>query len=69
MKKNAHVLAIIAVIVLIIGGINWGLIGLFEWNFIGNVFGYDSVLTRTIYTIVGIAAVYTILTWSKKDIR
>jgi len=67
--KNAHVIDIIAVIILIIGGLNWGLIGLFEWNFVASVFGYTSVLTRTIYALVGISAVYKIVTWSKKDNR
>lgn len=61
--KNAHVLGTIAMILLLIGGINWGLIGLFEWNFIASVFGYASVLTRTIYALAGFAAVYRILCW------
>lgn len=64
--KNSHVIDIIAVIILIIGGLNWGLIGLFEWNFIASVFGYTSVLTRTIYALVGFSAVYKILTWARK---
>jgi len=61
--KNAEVLQIIAMILLLIGGLNWGLIGIFEWNFIATVFGYTSVLTRTIYSLAGIAAVYRIVTW------
>ena len=44
--KNAHVVQTIAMIFLLIGGLNWGLIGIFEWNFIANVFGYTSVFTR-----------------------
>lgn len=67
--KNAHVVDVIAVIVLVIGGLNWGLIGLFEWNFIASVFGYTSVLTRTIYAAAGIAAVYKIVTWARKESR
>lgn len=65
--KNVHVVDIIAIIILIIGGLNWGLIGLFEWNFIASVFGYTSVLTRTIYALVGLSAVYKIVTWARKD--
>jgi uncharacterized membrane protein YuzA (DUF378 family) len=65
--KNAHVVDIIAIIILIIGGLNWGLIGLFEWNFIASVFGYTSVLTRTIYSLAGIAAAYKIITWARRD--
>jgi len=63
--KNAQVLQTIAMILLLIGGINWGLIGIFEWNFIATVFGYTSVLTRTIYALAGISAVYRILVWAK----
>ncbi|HSX37961.1 MAG TPA: DUF378 domain-containing protein [Chlamydiales bacterium] len=63
--NNTHVLQTIAMIILLIGGLNWGLIGIFEWNFIATVFGYTSVLTRTIYSLAGIAAVYRILVWAK----
>ena len=63
--KNAHVLHTIAMILLLIGGLNWGLIGFFEWNFIATVFGYTSVLTRTIYGLAGLAAVYRIIVWAK----
>lgn len=65
--KNTQVLQTIAMILLLIGGLNWGLIGIFEWNFIATVFGYTSVLTRTIYSLVGIAAVYRILVWAKTE--
>ena len=65
--KNAHVLQTIAMILLLIGGLNWGLIGIFEWNFIATVFGYTSVLTRTIYALAGIAAVFRILVWAKTE--
>jgi hypothetical protein len=64
--KNAQVLETIAMILLLIGGLNWGLVGFFEWNFIATVFGYTSVLTRTIYALAGLAAVYRILVWAKK---
>lgn len=63
--KNAQVLQTIAMILLLIGGLNWGLIGIFEWNFIASVFGYTSVLTRTIYALAGLAAVYRIIVWAK----
>lgn len=46
----------IAIIIVIIGGINWGLIGLFNANIVAAIFGV--VLSRIIYIIVGIAAGY-----------
>jgi uncharacterized membrane protein YuzA (DUF378 family) len=63
--KNAQVVEIVAMILLLIGGLNWGLIGLFQWNFIASVFGFTSVLTRTLYTLAGLAAVYRIVCWTR----
>ncbi|MBM3192596.1 MAG: DUF378 domain-containing protein [Chlamydiae bacterium] len=61
--KNVPVFQTISTVLLLIGGLNWGLIGLFEWNFIASVFGFTSVLTRTIYALAGFSAVYKILLW------
>jgi uncharacterized membrane protein YuzA (DUF378 family) len=52
----------IAYILTIIGGLNWGLVGLFRFNLVGEIFGEDSALSRIIYSLVGIAAVYLIYT-------
>ena len=51
----------IALILNIIGGINWGLIGLFQFDLVAWIFGgQDAVLARIIYALVGIAAVWCI---------
>jgi len=50
----------IALVVLIVGGLNWGLVGFFDFNLIAVVFGEMSLLSRVIYCIVGLATVYTI---------
>jgi len=44
----------------IIGGINWGLIGLFNYNLVDSIFGTMSLISRVIYTLVGVAAVWSI---------
>lgn len=50
-----------ALVILIIGGLNWGLVGLFDWNLVEAIFsGWAPVLARLIYIVVGIAAVYSI---------
>ena len=41
----------------IVGGINWGLIGLFDFNLVASIFQPGSLLTRLIYTLVGISAI------------
>lgn len=54
------VLDIIALILVIIGAINWGLIGLFNFNLVDTIFGAMSIVSRIIYTLVGIAGLYSI---------
>lgn len=54
-----------AMVLMIVGGINWGLIGLFNFNLVGTLFGELSALSRIVYTLVGISAVYSIYTSSK----
>ncbi|MFD1389854.1 DUF378 domain-containing protein [Alkalibacillus flavidus] len=48
-------------ILLIIGGLNWLLVGLFEWDLVGSLFGgMDAFIPRLIYIIVGLAALYAL---------
>ena len=54
-------LDVIALILTVIGGINWGLIGIFQFDLVAWLFGgQGAVLSRIIYTLVGIAAVWCI---------
>jgi len=50
----------IALILLIIGGLNWGLVGIFKWNLVDTIFGAGGVISMIIYVLVGISALYTI---------
>lgn len=43
---------------LIVGGLNWGLIGLFNFNLVDAIFGAVPIISRIIYTLVGVAAIY-----------
>ena len=61
--KNAHVIEWIAAILLVIGGLNWGLVGLFQWDLVGSIFGEMSGLTRVIFVLVGLSACYRIFCW------
>jgi uncharacterized membrane protein YuzA (DUF378 family) len=45
---------------LAIGGLNWGLVGVFNFDLVAAIFGEMSILSRIIYTAVGLAAVYDI---------
>ena len=48
----------IALILILIGAINWGLIGFFSFDLVRVIFGNMSMVSRIIYALVGIAAIY-----------
>ncbi len=50
----------IALVLIIIGAINWGLIGLFRFDLVATLFGEMSVLSRIVYTLVGISGLWGI---------
>ena len=51
-----------AYVLVLIGALNWGLVGLFGFDLVAAVFGDMSVLSRIIYSIIGISAIATALT-------
>ncbi len=53
-------LNLITLILIIIGGINWGLIGLFDWNLVAVIFGFSPILLKIIYIIVGLSGLWQI---------
>lgn len=59
----------IALILTIIGGLNWGLVGLFNYNLVNAIFGTGSTLSRIIYILVGLAALYMIYYGVRSDER
>ena len=51
----------LCLVLLIVGGLNWGLVGLFSFNLVGWLFGGSmSLRSRIIYVIVGVSALCTI---------
>lgn len=62
--KNQDTLDIIAIILLVIGGVNWGIMGLFHYfDLLEHIFGAG--LSQIIYVAIGLAAVYRIGVWLK----
>ena len=53
--KNMELLAIV---LLVIGGINWGLVGAFNYNLVTSLLGDGSTMTRVVYALVGLCALY-----------
>ena len=58
-------LNLVTLILTIVGGINWGLVGLANFDLVAAVAGEGSGLSRTIYVLVGLSALYQILPLSK----
>lgn len=48
----------VALVLVIIGGLNWGLVGLVGFDLVAAIFGAASVLSRVIYCLVGLSAIY-----------
>ena len=63
-EKNA--IDWLALVLVIVGGLNWGLVGVFGFDLVAAIFGEASLLARIVYTLVGLAAIYTIYFATKK---
>lgn len=51
----------VTLLLLIVGGLNWGLIGLFGFDLVAALFGEMSILSRIVYTLVGASAIWQIV--------
>ncbi len=52
---------IITLILVIIGGLNWGLVGLFEFDLVAAIFGVGSMLSKIVYVLVGLSALWQLV--------
>jgi uncharacterized membrane protein YuzA (DUF378 family) len=56
-----RLLNIATLVLLIVGGLNWGLVGVADLNLVDTIFGAGSVPARIIYVVVALAALYQLL--------
>ena len=56
-------LDVIAAILLVVGGLNWGLVGLFQFDLVAAIFGASSALSSVVYVAVGLGAIYQAAQW------
>jgi uncharacterized membrane protein YuzA (DUF378 family) len=56
----------VAIVLVIVGALNWGLVGLFELDLVDAIFGSVAWLATVVYVLVGLAGLYMIYTVSKK---
>jgi uncharacterized membrane protein YuzA (DUF378 family) len=54
---------VVAAVLLVVGGLNWGLIGAARFDLVATLFGDMSALSRTVYLLVGVAALYQAVQW------
>jgi len=50
----------IALILIIVGGLNWGLVGLFSFDLVAAILGEMSILSKIVYVLVGVSGVYVL---------
>lgn len=55
----------IAFILVVIGGLNWGLVGAGNWNLVDMLLGAGSVLAKIVYVLVGLSALFLVFTHKK----
>jgi len=51
----------LALILVIVGGLNWGLVGAFEFDLVAAIFGDMSTISRVVYGLVGLSAIYLLI--------
>lgn len=54
---------ILAAVLLVVGGLNWGLVGLFNFDLVATLLGDGTMLAKVVYTLVGVAALYQAAGW------
>ena len=54
-------LNLITLVLLIVGGLNWGLVGAFEFDLVASIFGEGSAVSRLVYVLVGLSALWQIM--------
>ncbi|MGQ4273173.1 DUF378 domain-containing protein [Terrihabitans sp. B22-R8] len=58
-----HIVNIITLLLIIVGGLNWGLVGAFDFNLVESIFGVGTALTRLVYILVGLSALVQLYYW------
>ena len=54
---------VLVAVLLVVGGLNWGLVGLLNFDLVASLFGDASVISRLVYSLVGVSAVYQAMQW------
>ena len=60
---------LLALVLLVVGGLNWGLVGLFQFDLVATIFGEASLLSNVVYILVGLSAVYVAVVVVPKEMK
>jgi uncharacterized membrane protein YuzA (DUF378 family) len=52
---------LITLVLVIVGGVNWGLVGFFNFDLVAAIFGEASLLARAVYALVGLSALWQLI--------
>lgn len=63
--NKLSMLDMIAMILMIIGGLNWGLVGIMDIDLVASILGASSLLSRIVYVLVGLSAIYVAIAMPK----
>jgi len=61
MEKKKCWISTLAMILILIGGLNWGLVGFFEFDLVEKIFGMMTTASRVVYALVGLSALFLII--------
>ena len=62
-------LTVLTLFLLVVGGLNWGLVGLFQFDLVAALFGEASALSNIVYILVGLSAVYVAAVALPKELK
>ena len=54
---------VFAAILVVVGALNWGLVGLFQFDLVATLFGEATILSRLVYSLVGFAGLFQAMQW------
>lgn len=54
---------VIVAVLVVVGALNWGLVGLFRFDLVATIFGDVSAISRLVYSLVGIAGAFQVMQW------
>lgn len=61
--QKLNTLDLIALVLVIVGALNWGLVGFFGFDLVAALFGTSTMLTKIVYDLVGLSALYVAFTY------